>query len=48
LVEVDLNRGTLFGGIGVQILSTLDAAAEVYSVPADLTTWRLAARYRLR
>jgi hypothetical protein len=48
LVEVDLNRGTLFGGLGVQILPALDAAAEVYSVPADLTTWRLAARYRLR
>lgn len=48
LVEVDLQRGSLFGGVDVQIFRALDASASVYSVPADLTTWRLAARYRLR
>lgn len=47
LVEVDLQRVAVFGGIDVRILRALDAAAEVYSVPADLTTWRLTARYRL-
>jgi hypothetical protein len=47
LVEVDLRRAAVFGGISVRIIAALDAAAEVYSVPADLTTWRLSARYRL-
>jgi hypothetical protein len=47
LVEVDLRRAAVFGGVSVRIIRALDAAAEVYSVPADLTTWRLAARYRL-
>jgi hypothetical protein len=47
LVEVDLQRGAVFGGVDVQILRALDAGAEVYSVPADVTTWRLTARYRL-
>jgi len=47
LVEVDLRRAAVFGGLSVRIISALDAAAEVYSVPADLTTWRLSARYRL-
>jgi len=47
LVEVDLQRGAVFGGVDVRILHALDAGAEVYSVPADLTTWRVTARYRL-
>jgi hypothetical protein len=47
LVEVDLHRVAVFGGISVPIVHALDAAAEVYSVPKDLTTWRLSARYRL-
>jgi hypothetical protein len=47
LVEVDLQRAAVFGGVDVQIFRALDAGAEVYSVPADLTTWRLTARYRL-
>jgi hypothetical protein len=47
LVEIDLQRAAVFGGVDVRILRALDAAAEVYSVPADLTTWRLTARYRL-
>lgn len=45
LVEVSLHRVALFGGISVPIVSGLDAAAEVYSVPTDLTTWRLSIRY---
>ena len=47
LVEVNLQRGAVFGGVDVQIIHALDAGAEVYSVPSDLTTWRLTARYRL-
>lgn len=47
LVEVDLRRAAVYGGISVRVIAALNAAAEVYSVPADLTTWRLAARYRL-
>jgi hypothetical protein len=47
LVEVNLQRGAVFGGVGVQIIRALDAGVEVYSVPSDLTTWRLTARYRL-
>jgi hypothetical protein len=47
LVEVDLQRGAVFGGVDVQIIRALDAGAEVYSVPADVTTWRVTARYRL-
>lgn len=48
LVEVPLHRGAAFGGLSVELVQALDAAAEVYSVPSDVTTWRLAARYRLR
>jgi hypothetical protein len=47
LVEVNLQRGAVFGGVDVQIIRALDAGAEVYSVPSDVTTWRLTARYRL-
>ncbi len=47
LVEVDLQRAALLGGVSVRIAGPLDAAGEVYSVPADVTTWRLSARYRL-
>jgi hypothetical protein len=47
LVEVDLRRAAVFGGISVPIVHALDAAAEVYAVPQDLTTWRLSLRYRL-
>jgi hypothetical protein len=47
LVEVSLRRAAVFGGISVPIIHSLDAAAEVYSVPKDLTTWRLSARYRV-
>lgn len=47
LVEVYLHRVAVFGGISMPIVHALDAAAEVYSVPQDLTTWRLSIRYRL-
>lgn len=47
LVEVILHRAAVFGGISVPIVRALDAAAEVYSVPQDLTTWRVSVRYRL-
>ena len=47
LVEVDLQRASVFGGVDLRIVGPVDVAAEVYSVPADLTTWRLSARYRL-
>jgi hypothetical protein len=46
-IEVDLRRATVFGGVAVAIIAGLDAGAQVYSAPADLTTWRLTARYRL-
>jgi hypothetical protein len=45
LVEVSLHRVSVFGGISVPIVTGLNAAAEVYSVPVDLTTWRLSLRY---
>jgi hypothetical protein len=47
LVEVNLNRIAAFGGASVRIVGGLDVGGQVYSVPADLTTWRLAARYRI-
>ena len=45
LVEVSLRRISVFGGISVPIVSGLSAAAEAYSVPVDLATWRLSLRY---
>ncbi len=47
LVEIDLQRAAVFGGVGVRLVRSLDVAAEVYSVPEDLTTWRLSLRYRI-
>jgi hypothetical protein len=47
LVEVNLNRIAAFGGVSVAIFGGLDVGAQVYSVPVDLTTWRLAVRYRI-
>ncbi len=45
LVEVFVRQASIFGGITVPIVSGLDGAAEVYSVPASLTTWRVSIRY---
>ncbi|MGH7657283.1 MAG: hypothetical protein ACREL6_03545, partial [Gemmatimonadales bacterium] len=44
-VEVDLDRGAVFGGITWMAGNTADVTAEVYSVPADATTVRLLLRY---
>ena len=46
-IQISLRRASVFGGVNVGIFSRLDAGAQVYSAPADLTTWRLTARYRL-
>lgn len=46
-VEVDLTRTTLFAGYNRRISSTFDATAEVYSVPADVTLFRIAVSYLL-
>src|SRR5262249_31505798 len=47
LVEAGLSRESVFGGLSFRIFSSLSAAAEVYSVPADVTTVRLSASYHL-
>lgn len=47
-VSVDLTRGTLFGGLTAHVARSIDVSAQLYSVPADVTTWRLGAGYRLR
>jgi hypothetical protein len=47
-VEVNLTRGSVFGGATLRATSRLDLSAQVHSVPADVTTWRLAADWRLR
>lgn len=47
-VEVNLTRATVFGGASVRLVPRLDVAAQVYAVPADVTTFRLSAGYRLR
>ena len=47
-VEVDLTRGTVFGGVTARPWRGLELSAQVYSVPADTTTWRFALGYRLR
>lgn len=46
-VEVDLTRTVLFGGYSRRFNSKLDATAEVYSVPQDVTLFRGALSYRL-
>lgn len=47
-VQVDLTRGTVFGGLTARVASAFELSAQVYSVPADVTTWRFGAGYRLR
>jgi hypothetical protein len=47
LVEIDLRRASVFGGVDLRVLQSFDVGAQVYSQPADLTTWRLTARYRI-
>ncbi|HKG90319.1 MAG TPA: hypothetical protein VKA84_00430 [Gemmatimonadaceae bacterium] len=47
-VSVELRRGTLLGGVTARASRTLDLELQAYVVPADVTTWRLGAGYRLR
>ena len=43
-IEVNLNRGVVFGGAAGQLTDRLGVAAEVYAVPADAVTARLVVR----
>ena len=43
-IEVNLNRGVVFGGANWQLADRLGVAAEVYAAPADAVTARLAVR----
>lgn len=44
-VEVDLTRTALFAGFGRRLGRKLDATAELYSVPADVTLFRATVSY---
>ncbi|MBK5186993.1 MAG: hypothetical protein JJD97_02045 [Gemmatimonadaceae bacterium] len=46
-IEVNLERWSLLGGATLRLPAAFALTAEVYSVPKDVTTWRLAASYRL-
>ena len=46
-VEVNLRRWSLLGGATLNLPARFAVTTEVYSVPKDVTTWRLAASYRL-
>lgn len=46
-VEVDLTRTALFAGYNRRFTGSIDATAEVYSVPADVTLFRAAVSYLL-
>jgi hypothetical protein len=43
-IEVNLNRGVVFGGATWQLADRLGVAAEVYAAPADAVTARLVVR----
>jgi hypothetical protein len=47
-IEVDLNRVSLFGGVLYQVSPLIGLTAELYSVPEDVTTFRIGASYRWR
>jgi hypothetical protein len=47
-VEARLIRGSAFGGVSVRASESLELSGQVYSVPADATTVRVAVAYRLR
>lgn len=47
-VEVNLVRGSVFGGITARVTRALAISSQLYSVPADVTTLRVAVQYRLR
>ncbi|MDQ2765762.1 MAG: hypothetical protein M3Y30_01280 [Gemmatimonadota bacterium] len=46
-VEVNLQRWSLLGGATLHLPASFAITTEVYSVPKDVTTWRVAASYRL-
>jgi hypothetical protein len=43
---VDLTRGTIFGGVVWHVTRAIDVNTQLYSVPADVTTFRFGAGYR--
>lgn len=47
-VEVNLTRLTLLGGATWRFVRTVALSAQIYSVPRDVTTWRVGADYRIR
>ena len=47
MVEVNLERWSLLGGATLHLPASFAVTTEVYSVPKDVTTWRLAVSYRL-
>ena len=47
-VDVDLVRGVAFGGATIRPTSSIAISAQLYVVPADVTTIRIGAQYRLR
>jgi hypothetical protein len=46
-VAVDLRRTVAFGGVTVRAARTVDLSAQIYSVSADATTFRVVAGYRI-
>lgn len=46
-VEVNIERWSVLGGATLNLPARFALTTEVYSVPKDVTTWRLAASYRL-
>lgn len=46
LVIVGLSRESVFGGLGVRLLRSVSAGAEVYAVPADATLLRLSLSFK--
>lgn len=47
-VEVDLVRGSAFGGITARVTQALAVSGQLYSVPEDATTLRVGVEYRIR
>jgi hypothetical protein len=46
-VEVNLTRVSVLGGATLHLPASFALTTEVYSVPKDVTTWRVAASYRI-
>jgi hypothetical protein len=47
-VEVELTRASVFGGFALRATDALELSGQVYSVPQDVTTLRIAVDYRVR